>query len=108
MKSGIINVRGADYRWSVFSEPRWATGRFEETQLRGLAILVESLQPSRRQLLLEFSIDPSRHGDMPQHQRFRIHDGRLTQSIEDAINAGWDPVSRGKRFIHEAGQLQPR
>ena len=28
--------------------------------------------------------------------------------VVPAIDAGWDPESRGKRIIHEAGQLQPR
>ena len=107
MTKGTIKVQGIDFRWSIFRKPKWATGRFEENELRGLAILVEALEPSRRQLILEFSIDPSRHGDMPQHQRFRVHVGRLTQCIEDAISAGWDPGSRGKRFIYEAGHLQP-
>jgi len=59
----------------------------------GLAILVESLEPSRRQLLLEFAIDRTRHGDMPQHQRFRIHRNRLAGAIQNAIDAGWDPES---------------
>ncbi len=108
MNEGIVNVQGVDYRWSVHRQPTWATGRFEQYELRGLAILVEPLQASRRQLILEFSIDSSRHGDMPQHQRFHIHPGRLTQSIADAIEAGWNPESRGKPFTHEAGQLQPR
>jgi len=107
MTEGIIKVQGTDYRWSVHRQPTWATGQHEQYKLRGLAILVEPLQVSRRQLILEFSIDASRHGDLPQHQRFRIHPGRLAQGIEDALNAGWDPESRGKPFIHEAGQLQP-
>lgn len=76
--------------------------------LLGLAILVEHPQPSHRDLLLEFDIDRKRHGDMPQHQRFHIHDGRLVEAIESAMEAGYDPASRGKRFVHEAGALQPR
>lgn len=108
MKNGIINVRGDEYRWSIYRQPKWATGQFEQHQLRGLAILVESIRPSCRRLILEFSIDPSRHGDMPQHQRFRINDSRLIECVEQAMDEGWDPESRGKDFIYEAGQLQPR
>jgi hypothetical protein len=108
MKDGPTKVKGVDYRWSVHRLPTWATSRHEQVVLRGLAILVEPVEASRRELLLEFSIDRSRHGDMPQHQRFKINDGRLIKAIEDALQAGYDPNSRGKRFVYEAGPLQPR
>jgi hypothetical protein len=108
VKNGIVNVDDTDYRWSIFRQPNWTMGRIHGYTLLGLAILVEPLEPSRRELLLEFDIDPDRHGDMPQHQRFRIHDGRLIEAIESAMRAGWNPNSRGKRFVYEAGALQPR
>ncbi len=108
VKKGIIRVGDVDYRWSIYRQPTWTTGRSPGYTLLGLAILVESLEASKRPLLLEFAIDRTRHGDMPQHQRFRIHDGRLIEAIEDAVRAGWDPTSRGKRFVYEAGPLQPR
>jgi hypothetical protein len=108
VKKGIVRVGDTDYRWSVYRQPTWTTGRSPGYTLLGLAILVESLEPSRRPLLLEFGIDRTRHGDMPQHQRFRIPDVRLIESIQGALSAGWDPTSRGKRFVYEAGPLQPR
>jgi hypothetical protein len=108
VKNGIIKVGDTDYRWSILRQPTWTSGRTHGHTLLGVAILVESLEPSRRELVLEFEIDRTRHGDMPQHQRFHIHDGRLIEAIESAMNAGWDPESRGKRFVHEAGALQPR
>jgi hypothetical protein len=107
MKTGIIKIGSVEYLWSVLRQPRWTMGRVHGYTLLGLAVLVESSQTSRRELLLEFDIERSRHGDMPQHQRFHIRDGRLTQAIESAIEAGWDPNSRGKRFVYEAGHLQP-
>jgi len=108
VKKGIVKVGDTDYRWSVFRQPTWTRGRNQEHTLLGLAILVEPPEPSHRDLLLEFEIDPTRHGDMPQHQRFRIPDGRLIEAIESAMTAGWSPDSRGKRFVYEAGALQPR
>jgi len=108
VKKGSVKVRARDYHWSVFRQPTWTRGRDQEHTLLGLAILIEPPDPSRRELILEFEIDPTRHGDMPQHQRFRIPDGRLDEAIENAMRAGWDPDSRGKRFVYEAGALQPR
>ena len=104
IKKGIVRVGTGEYRWSVFRQPRWVGGR----ALLGLAILVESPESSCRDLLLEFDIDRTRHGDMPQHQRFRLPDSRLIEAIEGAMSAGWEPDSRGKRFVYEAGALQPR
>jgi len=108
VKKGIIRVGEMEFRWSVFRQPTWTRGRTHGLTLLGLAILVEPPESSRRDLLLEFDIDRTRHGDMPQHQRFRINEGRLIEAIESAMRAGWDPDSRGKRFVFEAGSLQPR
>ena len=107
MKTGVIKIGSIDYRWSVLRQPRWTMGRVHGHTLLGLAVLVEPSEASRRELVLEFDIERGRHGYMPQHQRFHIRDGRLTQAIEEAIEAGWDPNSRGKRFVYEAGHLQP-
>ena len=108
VKKGMVKVGDTDYRWSILRHPTWTRDENQWHKLLGVAILVESLEPSCRELVLEFDIDPTRHGDMPQHQRFHIHDGRLVEAIESAMSAGWDPESRGKSFIYEAGALQPR
>jgi hypothetical protein len=101
VKNGTIQIDGADFKWSVFRQPRWSnTGGHK---LLGLAILVESPTKSHRELLLEFSIDRTLHGDMPQHQRFRINEKRLSECIRAAMAAGWDPTSRGKLFRFDAG-----
>jgi hypothetical protein len=107
VRKGIVNVGGIDFRWSVFRLPVWTRVQ-DVPKLLGMAILVERPEPGHRDLLLEFAIDPNRHGDMPQHQRFHLPNGRLLAAIEEAIQAGYDPDSRGKRFVHEAGFLQPR
>lgn len=109
VKNGTVRAGGDEYRWSIYRLPTWTRGRSSPGhELLGLAILVETPQSSRRQLILEFGIDPTRHGDMPHHQRFIIPNSRLLEAIQSAIAAGWDPDSRGKPFVYEAGPLQPR
>lgn len=109
VKNGTVRVEGDDYRWSVHRLPTWTRGRSSPgPELLGLAVLVEPQQPSRRQLILEFGIDPTRHGDMPHHQRFIMPHRRLAEAIQSAIAAGWDPDSRGRPFVYEAGPLQAR
>src|SRR5215831_9975930 len=99
VKTGTVQVHGNEYRWGVYRQPRWTSARV----LLGLTILVESMEPSHRKLILEFAIDPTRHGDMPQHQRFRVSARRLIEAIQEAMTAGWDPDSRGKPFVFQAG-----
>jgi hypothetical protein len=109
VKNGTVRVGCDDYRCSVHRLPTWTSGRSSPGhELLGLAILVEPKQSSRRQLILEFGIDPTRHGNMPHHQRFIMPAGRLAEAIQAAIGAGWDPDSRGKPFVCEAGPLRLR
>jgi hypothetical protein len=108
IKKGIVKVGGSDYLWSIFRQPTFTRDENQHHKLLGLAILVESLVPSCRELILQFDIHPTAHRDMRKHQRFRVTDGRLVEAIEGAMSAGWDPESRGKRFVYEAGFLQLR
>jgi hypothetical protein len=103
MKKGAVQVDGIAYRWSIYRQPRWTgTG-----VLLGLAILVKAVDSSGRELVLEFAIDSTRHGDMPQHERSRVSNRRLIECIQNARNAGWDPDTRGKFFFFDAGPVNP-
>ena len=103
MKNGTVQVENAEYQWSVYRQPRW-TG---EGVLLGLAILVKAVNSSGRELVLQFALDPTRHGDMPQHQRLRVSNRRLIECIQNARNSGWDPDTRGKSFFFAAGPVNP-
>lgn len=109
VRKGVVKVGDVEYHWIVVRQPCWTRGRTHDTPtLLGLAILVEPPEPSRRELLLEFEPHESRHRNMRMHQRFHIPHVRLVQAIESAMEAGWNPDSRGQRFVFEAGPLQPR
>jgi hypothetical protein len=101
--NGVIRVGDAEFSWSVYRQPTWVS----DQGLLGLAILVEPRTVSRRKLILEFNFDKSSHRAMPQHQRFRIPDKRLIQCVESAIEAGYDPGSRGKDYCFDAGATNP-
>jgi hypothetical protein len=101
MKTGTVQVRGVDYGWSVYRQPRW-TG---DGVLLGLALLVKPAKSPQRELILEFAIERTRHGDMPQRQRFQVSKRQLTECIEKALDEGWDPESRGKAFFLSAGPV---
>ena len=88
-----------EYEWSVHRTARW-TG---DGMLLGPALMVKPVKDAGRELVLEFSLDPTRRGDMPEVQRFRMANRRLSECIQRAIDAGWDPESRGKPFFFNAG-----
>jgi hypothetical protein len=102
VKKGTVQIEGVEYRWSIYRQPNWTS-----EGLVGMAVLVETTEPSTRALLLEFAMDGPGHRCMPNHQRFRISDKRLIQCIQNARNAGWNPNERGKRFVFHAGLPNP-
>jgi hypothetical protein len=103
MKQNVIQVDGVNYHWTVHRQARW-TG---DGDLLGPALLVKPVKSSGRELVLEFDLDPTRPGEMPQAQRCQVSKRRLTESIQNALNAGWDPDSRGKGFFFRAGPVNP-
>ena len=54
VKKGTVKVGETDFRWSLFRQPPWTRDENQLPRLLGVAILVESLEPSRRELILEF------------------------------------------------------
>jgi hypothetical protein len=102
MKNGsIVKVGKDEFEWSIHRQPRW-TG---DGVLLGLAILVKPTERSRRELILEFSIERTRQGEIPQQQRNPVSNRRLIECIQNAMDAGWDPESRGKPFFFAAGAV---
>jgi len=101
MKNGAVEIENVQYQWSIYRQPRW-TG---EGVPLGLAILVKAVNSSGRELVLEFAIDPTRHGDMPQQSR--VSNRRLIECIQSARDSGWDPDTRGKYYFFAAGPVNP-
>lgn len=93
------------------SKARISAGRLFENKdgLRilgrtGHAVSVTKVASGNRELILEFDRDPRFHRGMAKHLRLRIPDRRLIECILKAIEAGWNPESRGKAFVFKAGQ----
>jgi len=101
LRSGTVQVDGVEYRWSIYRQPRWTS-----EGMVGKAILVKTTEPGMRELLLEFAVEFAANRCTPQRQ-FRISDRRLTECIQNATHAGWDPSSRGKPFRFDAGPVNP-
>jgi hypothetical protein len=99
MKTGIVSVQGSDFRWAALRKQGWAS----DSGPYGHSVAVTKVASGNRELILEFDRDPRFHRGMAKHLRLRIPDRRLIECILKAIEAGWNPESRGKAFVFKAG-----
>ncbi|HKB96820.1 MAG TPA: hypothetical protein VKB94_08210 [Rhizomicrobium sp.] len=87
--SGKLEVGGYPLRWSLKSEQIWDP----KGEHVGLRLSVEREDESHRELVLEY---PFREGG--RIERPDIDRDRLGQDIRRAMDAGWNPKSRGRPF----------
>jgi hypothetical protein len=87
--SGKLEVGGYPLRWSLKSEQIWDP----KGEHIGLRLSVEREDESHRELVLEY---PFREGS--RIERPDIDRDRLGQDIRRAMDAGWNPKSRGRPF----------
>lgn len=85
--SGVVEVEGLQHRWSLRHEAVW--GRAEGWT--GLTVAISLDEPRTREAVLAFP-------PLPGHrlQRPKVHPAQVEAAIRAAMQAGWDPHSRGK------------
>lgn len=89
-QAGVVTVDGLRYEWELRREPRW-------TDIDGWLgmIIALSQQDMQREALLEFP-PPKRLLKGLQRGRLQINDAIVMRGVRAALDAGWDPTSRGK------------
>jgi hypothetical protein len=90
--SGRLEVEGYPLRWSLKSEQIWSP----KGDHAGLRLSVEREDETHRELVLEY---PFREGG--RIERPDIDRDRLGQDIRRAMEAGWNPKSRGRPFFFQ-------
>ncbi len=90
--SGRLEVEGYLLRWSLKSEQIWSSGGDHV----GLRLSVEREDEAHRELVLEY---PFREGG--RIERPDIDRGELSRDIRRAMEAGWNPKSRGRPFLFQ-------
>lgn len=91
--SGIVDVDGFQYEWELRSEPQWS----ESEGWKGLTIALLR-KHTQRGALLEFP-PPKRLLKGLQRGRLQISDAIVSRGIQAALDAGWDPASRGRPMV---------
>jgi hypothetical protein len=91
--SGIVDVGGFHYEWEVRSEPQWC----DSEGWKGVTVAL-LLKHTQREALLEFP-PPKRLLKGMQRGRLQISDAIVSRGIQAALDAGWDPASRGKPMV---------
>jgi len=105
--TGKLTVDGVVLNWEVRSEPQFNTtdgnvGMRLTIQAEGALTTRNPLMPknkAHRELILEYSFEkrqrkPSRFPDRP-----KIDPVTLAADIRLAMEAGWEPLSRGRPFV---------
>lgn len=88
--SGTVTVDGSPYDWEVRREPQYS----ESEGWQGMTVFLQQ-QDMQRGAYIEFP-PPKRLLKGLQRGRLQINDAIVSRGIRAALNAGWDPESRGK------------
>lgn len=91
--SGSVDVDGFTYEWELRREPQWSD--IDGWKGMAIALLQKDMQ---RGALLEFP-PPKRLLKGLQRGRFQINDAMIARGIRAALEAGWEPGSRGKPMV---------
>ncbi|HEY9236541.1 MULTISPECIES: hypothetical protein [Phenylobacterium] len=87
-----IELGGELYVWRLHRRPQWSS---DPSESRGPAIAVRHRE-GQREAVLEFPPGPRPRYGAPQLQASQIPPALVARAIASAIDAGWEPLSRGK------------
>lgn len=87
-----IEVDGEPYVWRLHRRPQWSS---DTAEWRGMALAVRHKE-GQREAVVEFPPAPQPRFGAPLLQPAQIAPELVAKSIASAIEAGWEPLSRGK------------
>jgi len=98
-----IVIDGLQLNWRLHREQQWCTA----DGWKGVAIHVATAQGTFRELFLEYPPTTTHKMGAPRMEPLKqtISPKLVELHIRQAIEAGWDPQSRGKPYVHEVAEL---
>jgi hypothetical protein len=99
----VIVVDGFSLKWHLHREQEWSTANGG----KGVSIHAKATEGTFRELVLEYPpVNSQKTGwiraePVQQH----IQPKRIEGHIRLAIEAGWNPASRGKPFVYHVAEL---
>lgn len=99
--SGTFTIDEYELKWELRNEAQFTT----DGGLKGVQILVEMVDGPHKQLILEFPYNGHRITGITQlAERQNVTEEGIIAGTKLAMEAGWNPVSRGKVFIFEVDE----
>jgi hypothetical protein len=90
-----ITIDGLELTWTVLRDTQWSS----RDDYQGITISVRKVGPERRELLLKYpflGVKPNGNWHIP--EKLKVTPQIVETGIREALDAGWDPDSRGKVF----------
>ncbi len=91
--SGIVTVDGLPYEWEVRREPQWS----DFDGWKGMTVALQQ-QDTQRGAVIEFPPPKSLLKGL-KRGRLQVSDAIVSRGIRAALQAGWEPESRGKPMV---------
>jgi hypothetical protein len=93
--SGTVEVDGETYEWEIRRQPQpKAGGKWD-----GIALSLR-LKDFPREAVVQFPM-PMRPNGRPDMEKQRINVESVRNAVAAAIEAGWNPTSRGKAVVFD-------
>lgn len=93
--SGTARVEDIALVWELISEPH----KHPDYGYIGARISVNVAEAARRELIVEFPFPTDKNGDyLPVTPRQTFTQAEIDNAVRLAVDAGWDPGSRGKAY----------
>ncbi|MDP3657345.1 MAG: hypothetical protein Q8R45_10330 [Brevundimonas sp.] len=93
--SGVVEVDGDSYEWEIRRQPRPLPGG----KWDGMALSLR-LKDFKREAIVLFPM-PMRPNGRPDMEKQRVNVESVRNAVAAAIEAGWNPTSRGKSMVFD-------
>jgi len=91
----LIAIDGYELLWTVARDTQWSS----RDDYQGITVSVVQAGPARKELLLKYpflGVKPNGNWHIP--EKVKVTPEIVALGIREALEAGWDPNSRGKSY----------